>query len=154
MELSSPQNDPQEMPQKLPSTIKANLSPQQAQKLVRRQGRNWGIPDSIAGMNGTEVVRTLRAKCYYDRIVLVGTNSSGIPVPDRTFSFSNGQTERATLEFVTALRDRIETWGTSLPGGRWQPRLEVVVMTQAEQRFSQLRTFMIGSGIDIQGVQQ
>lgn len=152
MDLTSPENDPDEMPQRMPSTVKANLSPQKAKSMVRRQGRDWAIPDSIAGMNGTEVVRTLRAKCYYDRIVLVGSNNSGIPVSDQTFRFPGGRTDQATLEFATAVRDRIETWGTSLPGGRWQPRLEVEVMTQAEQRFSQLRAFMMGSGIDVQGV--
>jgi hypothetical protein len=65
------------------------------------------------------------------------------------FGIFNGDVERATLELATALRDRIEQWGPALPGGRWQPRLEVRVMPHGDMRFHQLRTMMNESGIEL-----
>lgn len=65
------------------------------------------------------------------------------------FGISDGDTERAVLELATAIRDRVDRWGAALPGGRWQPRLEVQVMPGGEHRWEQLWRGMSGSGIEV-----
>ena len=67
------------------------------------------------------------------------------------FDVSDGDITRATLELATAVRDRIDRWGAAIPGGRWQPRLDVEVMSDGETRYHQLRTLMNGSGVEVQG---
>lgn len=117
-------------------------------KLVRRQGRDWALPENIAGARGNAVVRTIRVQCYRDRFVLLPSSGAGAV---QVFGFSDGQVKRATLELATSVRDRVRGWGAAIPGGRWQPRLEVEVMPHGESRFHQLRTLMNGSGVEVQG---
>ncbi len=114
--------------------------------LVKRQGRNWALPKSLAGVYGNKIVRSIRVLCYEDRFVLLPARSDGAT---EMFGFSDGHVNRATLELATAIRDRIAQWGAALPGGRWQPLLEVEVMPRGEARFHQLRTLMNGSGVEI-----
>lgn len=115
---------------------------------VRRQGRDWALPRSLAGARGNKIVRTIRVQCYEDRLVLLPSGGSGAT---EMYGFSDGQINRATLELATAVRDRVERWGAAIPGGRWQPRLDVEVMPSGETRFHQLRTLMQGSGVEVQG---
>ncbi|TWT71079.1 hypothetical protein [Crateriforma conspicua] len=125
-------------------SVSASLSPQQSP--VQRMGRNWALPDAIAQMRGTEVVRPIPMHCYHDRFVLVDTVN---PSRSQTFRFANGDINSATMKLAAAIRDRVATWGTSLPGGRWQPRLEVQVMPYAAGRYDQLRTLLHGSGVEV-----
>lgn len=118
------------------------------QDRVRRQGRDWALPDNVAGAHGNAVVRTIRVQCYHDRFVLLPASGDGAT---EIFGFSDGEIQRATLELATAVRDRVRQWGAAIPGGRWQPRLEVEVMARGETRFHQLRTLMNGSGVEVQG---
>ncbi len=131
----------------------SNMSPpmganQNMQDLVRRQGRDWALPAAMAGARGNAIIRTIRVQCFEDRFVLTPSISGG---PTEMFGFSHGDIDRATLQLATAIRDRIERWGPALPGGRWQPRLDVQVMPRGETRFHQLRTLMSGSGVDVTG---
>jgi len=116
---------------------------------VRRVGRNWALPESLNGVRGTSIVRTIRVICYRDRFALLPPSSGGAT---EIFGFSDGELTRATMELATAVRDRIRDWGASLPGGRWHPRLNVDVMPGADERFSQLRMLMSGSGVEVNRV--
>ena len=140
-------NDPRMSP---PPTMDFNMQPPSGvtADLVRRQGRDWALPASVAGMHGNAIVRTIRMECYPDRFVLLSAKNQGAT---EVFAFFNGDVDRATLELATALRNRIEQWGPALPGGRWQPRLEVQITPHSEMRFHQLRTLMNGSGIELLG---
>ena len=142
-------NDPRlsaQMPPGAQPATTPSMTP--SAELVRRQGRDWALPDSMAGMHGNAIIRTMRLQCYPDRFVLLPAKSEGAT---EVFGFFNGDIDRATLELATALRDRIERWGPALPGGRWQPRLEVQITPRSEMRFHQLRTLMNGSGIELIG---
>lgn len=134
------------MAAQIPRSLQASLTPQS--ELVQRQGRDWALPESMAGLRGNAIVRTIRMQCYHDRFVLLPSKSEGAT---EVFSFFNGDVDRATLELATALRDRIDKWGPALPGGRWQPRLEVEITPNSQMRFHQLRTLMNGSGIELIG---
>ncbi len=138
-----------DLQQGTPSVNVSNATPPtSARKMIQRKGNNWAIPDNMAGINGTAVVRTIRVVCYNDRLVLLPPASGGAT---EMFGFSDGEIDRATLELASAVRDRIETWGPSLPGGRWQPRLEVEVKPDGSQRFQQLQSLMNGSGVEVTG---
>jgi hypothetical protein len=126
----------------------ASSSPMGGQSLVKRQGADWALPQSMMGAHGNEIVRTIRVQCFPDRFVLVPPSSGGAT---EMFGFSDGQVNRATLQLATAVRDRVQRWGAAIPGGRWQPRLDVEVMPRGEARFHQLRTLMNGSGVEVQG---
>jgi hypothetical protein len=124
----------------------SNVNPASPQQ-VRRQGSKWALPPQMAGMRGNEIVRTLRLRCYHDRFELLSSSAAG--GRQQMFPFADGDIDGAALQLATALRDRIERWGAALPGGRWQPRLEIDVMPSGEQSFLQLQTLMGGSGIEV-----
>ncbi|TWU57251.1 hypothetical protein [Rubripirellula reticaptiva] len=130
-------------------SFQKDLSPKQDRDLVRRQGRDWALPSEVAGAQGNAIVRTMRVQCYDDHFVLLSTRGSATEM----FGFLSGDVERATLELATSVRDQVERWGAALPGGRWQPRLDVEVMPGAESRFNQLRSLMDGSGVEVLGRQ-
>ena len=126
-------------------SMNAEMNPR---PVLRREGKDWALPDSVAGIRGNAIIRTIRVECHADRFVLLAPGSGGAT---EMYGFSNGDIERATMSLASALHERIERWGPALPGGRWEPRLEVVVMPQGELRFHQLRTLMRGSGIEVVG---
>ncbi|MEP0060607.1 hypothetical protein [Rhodopirellula bahusiensis] len=119
-------------------------SQQQPSATVRREGRDWALPRSMAGINGTQVVRPIAMVCHHDRYELVQNN-----VVVATFPFENSSVHKATMQLATAVRDRVDGWGATLPGGRWQPRLDVLVAPHADQRFHELQTLMHDSGVEI-----
>jgi hypothetical protein len=43
----------------------------------------------------------------------------------------------------------VQQWGAALPGGRWQPVLEVEVLPGGEVRFEQLQRMLQGSGVKV-----
>ena len=118
--------------------------------LVQRKGQNWAIPRQASGIGGNSIVRNMRAQCYGDRLVLLGSVRGGAT---EMFGINDGDVERATMELATSVRDRISEWGVSMPGSSWSPRLEVEVMPGGEQRFYQLRSVMEGSGVEVIGRQ-
>ncbi|QDT02473.1 hypothetical protein K227x_08500 [Rubripirellula lacrimiformis] len=126
--------------------MQMDLSPQR--ELVRPSGRNWALPEDVAGAKGNAIVRTIRIQCYEDRFVLQAPSDGGAT---EMFGVSDSDMQRATLELATSVRDRVARWGVALPGGRWQPRLDVEVMPGGDQRFYQLRSLMDGSGVEISG---
>ena len=128
-----------------PSSSPSNPQSQSAQDLVRREGRDWAMPDAFRGMGGTEVVRPISMIVRHDRYELL---DRGRVVA--SFPFARQGVHQSTLQLATAVRDRVSQWGATLPGGRWQPRLEVQVGPHAEQRFHEMETLMQGSGVEIQ----
>lgn len=114
---------------------------------VTRVGKDWGLPSSLMSSRGTEMLRMIRVECYADRFVLlpergVGTNT--------TFSFADGDIDRATLELATVVRDRAAGWGAAMQGARWQPVLDVAVVRGGEASYQELLRLMAGSGVVIQ----
>ena len=140
-----------------PTSGSQNSSPQSDTKqpsatitreLVKRRGANWALPPSITHTQGNAIVRTIRVQCYPNRMVLMPPSRGGAT---EMFGLADNDMNRATIELASAVRDRIKRWGAAIPGGRWQPRLDVEVMPQGEQRFYQLQRLMSGSGVEISG---
>ncbi|MGB7347710.1 MAG: hypothetical protein WBD20_26035 [Pirellulaceae bacterium] len=126
----------------------ANANNSASREMVSRDGDQWALPRSVAGTRGNSIVRTIRVQCYPSRMVLVASARGG---PTEMFGLADDDMDRATLELASAVRDRIERWGAALPGGRWQPRLDVEVMPGGEERYYQLQRLMSGSGVDVAG---
>lgn len=114
---------------------------------VTRVGKDWGLPSSLISSRGTEMLRMIRVECHPDRFVLLPEGGRGA---NRTFAFTDGDVDRATLELATAVRDRAASWGAAMQGARWQPVLDVAVVTGGEGRYQQLLQLMEGSGVIIQ----
>jgi hypothetical protein len=139
-------SDPMTPPQPSPPSIRAAELLDRGR--VRREGADWALPREVARSHGNAIVRTIRVQCFEDRLVLMPPPAGGAT---EFFGFADGEITRATLDLATAVRDRIERWGAAIPGGRWQPRLDVEVMPGGQTRFHQLRTLMRGSGVEVNG---
>jgi len=125
-------------------SISLNASPTPP---VTRVGKDWGLPSSLVSSRGTEMLRTIRIECHPDRFVLLPEGGRGT---NRTFAFTDGDVDRASLELATAVRDRAAGWGAAMQGARWQPVLDVAVVSGGESRYQQLLELMDGSGVIIQ----
>lgn len=55
----------------------------------------------------------------------------------------------ASEELQQAIRERVESWGLSLPGGYWVPSLTVQTAADADQSVSRLQRLLEGSGVVI-----
>jgi hypothetical protein len=127
-------------------TVSQNQSA--TRQMVNRNSEQWALPRSVASSRGNSIVRTIRVQCYPGRLVLVASARGGAT---EMFGLADDDMSRATLELASAVRDRIDRWGAAIPGGRWQPRLDVEVMPGGENRYYQLQRMMSGSGVDVVG---
>lgn len=128
-----------------PTTVKNN---QRAP--LRREGRNWAIPKRMVGMQGNAIVRAIRIECHPDHFVMLASGATG---STEVFGFNGGKVNfnQATLQLASAVRERIDRWGPALPGGRWEPQLQVIIMPGSERRYSDLQEGFRGSGIEVTG---
>jgi len=142
----SMQNAP---PKGTPSpSVTAKMNGQKPSKsTVKRGSKDWALPPHVAAMVGTTMVRTIRVECHEDRLVLLPEGGKG---STNVYGYSDGDIDRATLELATAIRDRVDGWGAGMPGGRWQPLMEVNVVPGGEFRFQQLRRLMDRSGVTVE----
>ena len=137
----------QELDERMPELAiqpQATVPPSIPKKLLSKIGSNWAIPASAARIRGTAIVRKLRVEAHENRFILLPSRQvSSIEI----FSFFDGNIDRASLQLATAIHDRIMLWGPALPGGRWQPTIEVLVESNAEEAFSMLQRNFAGSGL-------
>lgn len=125
------------------------LTPTELQKikpLLKKSGNHWAIPRSILAMRGNAIVRTLRVELHSDRLVLLPSREAA---SIEIFSFFDGNLERAALQLATAIHDRIEQWGPALPGGKWQPSVEVILHSATMKSFDLLEYHFRGSGLPL-----
>ena len=104
----------------------------------------WALPREFAGGNGTAVVRPVTLTLRNDRMELT---EAGRVI--ETIDLSRQPITDATLHLAGRVQQRVRSWGTTLPGGRWVPRLEVTVAPHADGRFEQLQRLMDGSGVEV-----
>jgi len=112
----------------------------------QNQGENWAVPEHVAVAKGNQIVRTIRVVCYEDQFILIAPSTGGAT---EVFGFSDGNISEATFDLGAAVRERINGWGPTFPGGRWQPVLSVEVMPGGSERFEQLQQLMRGSGVEV-----
>jgi hypothetical protein len=115
---------------------------------LRRKGENWALPSRMAGIQGNAIVRSIHVECHSDHFILLAPGTGGAT---EIFGFTNGNVERATMQLAAAIRDRVSRWGPALPGGRWEPQLDVIVMPGSEARFYDIQSWLRGSGVEVTG---
>jgi len=115
---------------------------------LRKEGKNWALPSRMADLQGNAIVRSIRVECHPDHFVLLASGTGGAT---EVFGFNHGNTEHATMQLAAAIRERISRWGPALPGGRWEPHLEVLVKPNSEVRFHELKGWLRGSGVEVTG---
>ena len=55
----------------------------------------------------------------------------------------------ASQQLQQAIRERVDSWGLSLPGGYWVPSLTVQAAADADQSVQRLQKLLEGSGVVI-----
>ncbi|KAA1260606.1 hypothetical protein LF1_31460 [Rubripirellula obstinata] len=114
--------------------------------LAKPGSPGWALPREVARSHGNEILRTIRVESRSDRFVLLPGDRRSSP---EMFGVFDRNARRASLELATAIRDRVDHWGAALPGGRWQPVLEVDVKPGGEVRFQQLQMILQDSGVNV-----
>jgi hypothetical protein len=113
------------------------------ESLAARRGRDWALPDAASG--SVAITRPISLECHPDRLI--------IP-PKKGFSRSRSiqlgpRTEESIDELVSAVWERMQSWGIAGNGMYWSPTLDVHVVPGAEQRFFELSTLLEDSGLGV-----
>lgn len=109
--------------------------------VVDKSGQDWALRNAARG--AVAITRSLRVECYADRLVLPAERAGGqaIVVP------FEGPTNRSTDRFVSAVWDRMDTWGIAGKNMYWRPSLDFSVAPGGEQRYEELTSLLEGSGL-------
>ena len=132
--------------QQQPNTTSSSMSPTlasaaQASSLANKRGKDWALPES-ARTSGPSVVRHLRVACYANRYELEVS-----PGRTRKFAIDPAQPEAAVVSLASVVRQRVDSWGPALSGGRWQPTLIAGIAPDGYITFQILAKSMEGSGV-------
>jgi hypothetical protein len=116
-----------------------------AAPLAETRGRNWGLPGETQGATG--ITRPLRLACLPDRFILLPEQGT-TQVPDVVLV--QADLRQSIDALVARIWDRIDLWGIAVAGGYWKPVLVIDVAQGAEDRFRDLQTLLLGSGLEVQ----
>lgn len=111
--------------------------------LAQSRGANWALRN--ASDQATGITRPIRVACLPDRLMILPQRgeqqrSRVVDVP--------GRLNDAIDEFVTAIWQHTEQWGIAVVGGYWKPVLTIEVAPGAEQRFAELKSLLVDSGVE------
>jgi hypothetical protein len=116
---------------------------QACKSISETRGKNWALPGAGNGL--VAVTRPIRIECFADRLVVVGLERSA---RDQIIS-TPGPLRPEVEKFVSAVWDRMQSWGIAGRGLYWKPVLNVYVQPGAERRAGELKQLLDGSGLDI-----
>jgi hypothetical protein len=57
--------------------------------------------------------------------------------------------QQASAMLEKAIRERVDAWGLSLPGGYWSPSITIESASDAQQSVERMQRLLEGSGVDI-----
>lgn len=115
----------------------------QVESMARKRGADWGLPNK--GANATGLTRPIQIYCASDRItILAGAGG------DKQIMFE-GSTESAVDSLVSSIWDQVNTWGLAGRGMYWKPILSMHVAPDGVYRYTELRTLLEGSGLEVTG---
>jgi hypothetical protein len=112
--------------------------------IAEKRGKDWCLPEEAAYR--VPLSRPISIECHGDRLVLRPTRH-GVPgkmIPLKT------QTRESVNELVSAVWDRVESWGTAGEEMYWRPILSVQVHPGGESRFADLQTLFEDSGFVVE----
>ncbi len=107
-------------------------------------GKDWAT--SRMDNRSTPVSRPIRIIVLEDRWLMCSEGQDW--KYDAEISLEQGP-QAASAELQESIRDRVESWGLSLPGGYWVPSLSVQVAADAEQSLFRMQRLLEGSGVII-----
>lgn len=113
--------------------------------ISKERGQHWALPGKATSAIG--FTRPIRVACFFNRIVLLPERDAS----DAPQEVPIGGSLRSSIDqFVSTVRERMDSWGTAGRGSYWKPLLIVDVAPGAEARFGELAGLLRGSGIDVQ----
>jgi uncharacterized protein YoxC len=125
------------------SNSETNDSPQRESS----NNQDWAIPRH--DRKATPVSRSIRIVALEDRWLIRKEDSETQFTTEIELALGPRQA-RETLE--KAVRDRVDSWGLSLPGGYWVPAITIEAANDAQQSVDRLRKMLDGSGVEIRVV--
>ncbi len=111
----------------------------------RRRG-DWAIPEHHPG--AVAITRPISVELSHDKLVLV--REPGDARSRTTTIRLSGPLAAHTDAIVSAVWDRMESWGLAVLGGYWKPVLSVRVAPGAERRFLELQRAFRNSGLTVE----
>lgn len=112
--------------------------------VAQTQGANWALPGVAQGAIGIQ--RPLTVRCRGDVLELLpepGSRQSTVAIP-----LQRG-TQAAIKDLVSAVWNRINSWGIAGTGTYWKPVIETEVAADGEARYLELSQLMEDSGITV-----
>ena len=107
-------------------------------------GKDWAT--SRMDNRSTPVSRPIRMIVLQDRWLMCSEGQDW--KYDAEISLEQGP-QSASADLQESIRDRVESWGLSLPGGYWVPSLSVQAAADAEQSLLRMQRLLEGSGVII-----
>jgi hypothetical protein len=121
----------------------AGSSPTATSSLAGKRGKNWGLPEEAR--RAVPITRPVRIECRPDKIVL---RSEKNPSQTKEIPLS-ARTEDSVEDLVSAVWQRVDTWGEAGRGMYWRPVLSVDVAPGAAGRYADLQTLLADSGLEV-----
>jgi hypothetical protein len=126
------------------TTNPAKSQDDSAASIASTRGKGWASPrqDSKA----TPVTRPIRIVALQDRWLLrkEGSDSQF----DLEIELAPGP-QHAGASLEKAIRNRVDSWGLSLPGGYWSPSITIESASDATLSVHRLQRFLDGSGVEV-----
>jgi uncharacterized protein YoxC len=107
-------------------------------------GKGWAV--SRAEGKATPVSRPIRIVVLADRWLIRDEDHNS--KFDAEILLETGPAQ-AGKELEQAIRQRVDSWGLSLPGGYWAPTVTMESASDAQQSVQRLQRLLEGSGVDV-----
>jgi hypothetical protein len=126
------------------SAQKSSASDSELKPISLTAGKDWAT--TRMDNKSTPVSRPIRIIVLKDRWLMCREGQDW--KYDSEIPLEQGP-QAASEELQSAIRDRVESWGLSLPGGYWVPSLTVQAASDAQQSVQRLQRLLEGSGVVI-----
>lgn len=115
-----------------------------AASIASTRGKGWA--SSRQDSKATPVTRPIRIVALQDRWLLrkEGSDSQF----DLEIELAPGP-QHASASLEKAIRNRVDSWGLSLPGGYWSPSITIESASDATLSVHRLQRFLDGSGVEV-----
>jgi len=112
--------------------------------IASKRGNGWA--NSGKDPKATPVTRPIRIVVLDDRWLIRKEGSE--TQFDAEIDLAQGP-QQASAALEKAIRNRVDSWGLSLPGGYWCPSITMEPAVDAQQSMTRLQKMLDGSGVDI-----
>jgi hypothetical protein len=118
-------------------------------ELASTRGQDWALKQKMS--RAVPIRRSIRVLVGNDRItILSDEKTSHARVPTANTIILKRDTVQSIDEFVKAVDDHIETWGTAGAGMYWRPVIRLHVAPNGGRRADDLARLLRNSGLELQ----